>query len=59
LHTVQGPCPAEGTHTYVVTLYALGEPSGMIDGSDPREAIARLQQLQLSGAIATGTFAAP
>ncbi len=52
----RGPCPPTGTHTYFVTLYALGEPSGVIDGSDPREAIDRLTQLQLAGAIATGTF---
>jgi hypothetical protein len=29
-----GPCPPEGDHTYELTVYALGEPSGLSDGAD-------------------------
>jgi Raf kinase inhibitor-like YbhB/YbcL family protein len=52
-----GPCPPSGTHHYLVTLYALSQPSGLTAGSDPADALASLQQLAISSVAVSGTFA--
>jgi len=47
-----GPCPPDGEpHRYIVTLAALGEPSGLEPGADPAAVDAVLQ-----GAVATTTL---
>ena len=47
------PCPPEGDdpHTYVFTLYALEEATGLPEGAEPDEVRAKL-----GGAVARGTF---
>ena len=54
----KGPCPPSGTHSYAITLYALGQPSQLADGGDPREAITKLEQNALASNVALGTFGA-
>ena len=39
----KGPCPPSGTHSYAITVYALREPSGLTDGGNPHDAIAKLE----------------
>ena len=51
-----GPCPPDGTHTYLLTLYALGSPSNLADGVAAATAIDVLQSGQLASALVSGSF---
>ena len=55
----KGPCPPSGTHSYAITLYALREPSGLTDGGNPHDAIAKLELYALATNVVLGTFSGP
>lgn len=51
-----GPCPPDHQHTYLMTLYALGQPSGITTGMDGKTAIARLEATQIASTAISGVF---
>jgi Raf kinase inhibitor-like YbhB/YbcL family protein len=51
-----GPCPPDGRHTYLVTLYALGQPSGLANGADGKGAIDTLESYQIVSVAISGVF---
>jgi Raf kinase inhibitor-like YbhB/YbcL family protein len=53
-----GPCPPSGTHSYLLTLYALKRPSGIAAGTAGRAALAVLDrnEIQLASISIEGTF---
>ncbi|MGH2691892.1 MAG: YbhB/YbcL family Raf kinase inhibitor-like protein [Actinomycetota bacterium] len=53
-----GPCPPEGqAHTYIFTLAALPEPSGLASGASPSEVDSALQRAVATTTL-TGTYPA-
>jgi Raf kinase inhibitor-like YbhB/YbcL family protein len=53
-----GPCPPDGQHTYLMTLYALGAPSGLTTGLDGKAAIDKLEAGQIASTAISGVFGA-
>jgi len=51
-----GPCPPDGQHKYLLTLYALGARSNLADGVAGATAIDQLQAGALASALVTGSF---
>jgi Raf kinase inhibitor-like YbhB/YbcL family protein len=51
-----GPCPPDGEHKYLLTVYALGARSNLADGVPAVTAIDLLQSSQLASALVTGSF---
>jgi Raf kinase inhibitor-like YbhB/YbcL family protein len=51
-----GPCPPDGEHKYLLTLYALGARSNLADGVAAATAIDQLQASPLASALVTGSF---
>ena len=51
-----GPCPPDGQHTYLLTLYALANRSNLADGVNAGTAINQLQSEQLASAVVSGRF---
>jgi Raf kinase inhibitor-like YbhB/YbcL family protein len=51
-----GPCPPDGEHRYLLTLYALGARSNLADGATGPTAIDQLQSGALASALVTGSF---
>ncbi|HEV7534302.1 MAG TPA: YbhB/YbcL family Raf kinase inhibitor-like protein [Acidimicrobiia bacterium] len=51
-----GPCPPDGQHKYLLTLYALGARSNLADGVAAASAIDQLQSGALANALVTGSF---
>ncbi|HKA05045.1 MAG TPA: YbhB/YbcL family Raf kinase inhibitor-like protein [Acidimicrobiales bacterium] len=51
-----GPCPPDHQHTYLMTLYALGQPSGLTPGMDGKAAIGRLEATQIASTAISGVF---
>lgn len=55
-----GPCPPDGeTHSYVFTLYALTQPSGVVQGAGGPEAIEAIVTKPGVAATVTATYATP
>jgi Raf kinase inhibitor-like YbhB/YbcL family protein len=55
----RGPCPPESTHTYLVTLYALREPSGIEDGdTGSDDLLATLEARAIASTAVSGTVTA-
>lgn len=52
----RGPCPPDGSHTYLLTLYALRERSGLVDGGNGTAAIATLEANQIASVAIAGLF---
>jgi Raf kinase inhibitor-like YbhB/YbcL family protein len=50
-----GPCPPSGRHTYVVTVYALAEPSGVTSSTPAAEALTAINAAQIDSASVSGT----
>jgi hypothetical protein len=51
-----GPCPPEGEHGYVFTLYALDEPTGLDGGATVDELRAALEGHVLAEAVLTAPY---
>jgi Raf kinase inhibitor-like YbhB/YbcL family protein len=51
-----GPCPPSGRHTYLLTLYALTQPSGITNSTDGKAAVATLEAAQAASVSITGVF---
>jgi Raf kinase inhibitor-like YbhB/YbcL family protein len=51
-----GPCPPDHQHTYLLTLYALGDHSGLADGVDGKTAIDALEAKQVASTAISGLF---
>ncbi len=51
-----GPCPPDGEHKYLLTLYALGARSNLADGVAGTTAVEQLQTSALASALVTGAF---
>jgi Raf kinase inhibitor-like YbhB/YbcL family protein len=50
-----GPCPPSGRHTYVITVYALGQPSGVTSSTPAAEALTAINAVQIETASVSGT----
>ena len=51
-----GPCPPDGQHTYLLTLYALAGPSNLADGVAGASAIDALRGNEVASAAVNGSF---
>jgi len=51
-----GPCPPDGSHTYLLRLYALGAKANLADGIGAATAIDALEANQLASASVSGIF---
>jgi Raf kinase inhibitor-like YbhB/YbcL family protein len=51
-----GPCPPDGQHTYLLTLYALPAPSGIKATTQGSAAIASLDAHKIASVAMTGLF---
>jgi hypothetical protein len=51
-----GPCPPDGTHTYLLRLYAVGARSGIANGMAGAAAIDALEANQLESTSISGVF---
>jgi Raf kinase inhibitor-like YbhB/YbcL family protein len=51
-----GPCPPDRRHTYLLTLYALGQRSGLADGANGQTAISTLEAGQIASTAISGLF---
>jgi Raf kinase inhibitor-like YbhB/YbcL family protein len=55
----RGPCPPESTHTYLVTLYALRDESGIRDGAEQSDdLLTTLETRAISSTAISGTVTA-
>lgn len=52
-----GPTPPSGTHTYVITVYALSAPVSLENGFSPQQFNAALENNVLASAELTGDYA--
>ncbi|HEX9258012.1 MAG TPA: YbhB/YbcL family Raf kinase inhibitor-like protein [Acidimicrobiales bacterium] len=52
----KGPCPADGTHTYLYTVYALSEPSGIVDGAPAAEVLSVINEKLIASAASAGVY---
>lgn len=50
-----GPCPPSGRHTYVITVYALSESSGVTSSTPAAEALTAINAAQIETASVSGT----
>jgi Raf kinase inhibitor-like YbhB/YbcL family protein len=53
-----GPCPANGRHTYFITLYSLRAPSGVTASTPADEAVTAINAVQLESVSVSGTAGA-
>jgi Raf kinase inhibitor-like YbhB/YbcL family protein len=51
-----GPCPPDGQHKYLLTLYALGARSNLADGVAGATAVDQLRASAQASALVTGSF---
>jgi Raf kinase inhibitor-like YbhB/YbcL family protein len=51
-----GPCPPEGEHQYLLTLYALGSPLGLLEPISGQEAINALEAGSIAQVSAAGRY---
>jgi Raf kinase inhibitor-like YbhB/YbcL family protein len=53
-----GPCPANGRHSYFITLYSLRSPSGVTASTPPDEALVAINAAQMQSVSVNGTAGA-
>lgn len=53
-----GPCPANGRHTYFITLYSLRAPSGVTASTPADEAVTAINAVQMESVSVSGTAGA-